>query len=357
MAFPRFNPSDSSPSAASGRAGRKRMQPPPAIQSIDDLRRQARMRLLGATVLVVTVCVGLPLLFSARPRTQDQRTMVVANNQIAPAWPASGSAANANPQPQQETLPAPSPSQVAPSESLAEREEILPATTPQPTPQPVPHPVSHTAPQPRPAPEKPTAKPGAKPADKAKPAPKPKPAEKPPEKPAPKPEPKPKPAEKPAAKPPAKPAEKPAAKPAEKPRPAPKPEPKPAPKPAEKPAEKPPAKPAAKPAEKPAAKPPADDARARALLEGRKPPAAEKDNKPAATRYVIALGAFAEPSAAAALRQKATQAGVKTYTQVLETAKGQRTRVRAGPFSSREEAERAAAALRRVGLPSSLQSL
>ena len=339
MAFPRFNPSDSSPSAASGRAGRKRMQPPPAIQSIDDLRRQARMRLLGATVLVVTVCVGLPLLFSARPRTQDQRTMVVANNQIAPAWPASGSAANANPQPQQETPSAPSPSQVALNESLAEREEILPATTPQPTPQPVPHPVSHTAPQPRPAPEKPTAKPGAKPADKAKPAPKPKPAEKPPEKPAPKPEPKPKPAEKPAAKPPAKPAEKPAAKPAEKP------------------AEKPPAKPAAKPAEKPAAKPPADDARARALLEGRKPPAAEKDNKPAATRYVIALGAFAEPSAAAALRQKATQAGVKTYTQVLETSKGQRTRVRAGPFSSREEAERAAAALRRVGLPSYLQSL
>lgn len=337
MAFPRFNPSDSSPSAAPGRAGRKRMQPPPAIQSIDDLRRQARMRLLGATVLVVTVCVGLPLLFSARPRTQDQRTMVVANNQIAPARPAS--AANANPQPQQETPPAPSPSQVALNESLAEREEILPATTPQPTPQPVPH----TAPQPRPAPEKPTTKPAAKPAEKAKPAPKPKPAEKP------------------AAKPPAKPAEKPAAKPAEKPKPAPKPEPKPAPKPAEKPAEKPAAKPAekppAKPAEKPAAKPPADDARARALLEGRKPPAAEKDNKPAATRYVIALGAFAEPSAAAALRQKATQAGVKTYTQVLETAKGQRTRVRAGPFSSREEAERAAAALRRVGLPSSLQSL
>ena len=325
MAFPRFNPSDSSPSVASGRAGRKRMQPPPAIQSIDDLRRQARMRLLGATVLVVTVCVGLPLLFSARPRTQDQRTMVVANNQIAPARPAS--AANANPQPQQETPPASLQSQVALNESLAEREEILPATTPQPTLQPVPH----TAPQPRPAPEKPTTKPAAKPAEKAKPAPKPKPAEKP------------------AAKPPAKPAEKPAAKPAEKPKPAPKPEPKPAPKPAEKPA--------AKPAEKPAAKPPADDARARALLEGRKPPAAEKDNKPAATRYVIALGAFAEPSAAAALRQKATQAGVKTYTQVLETAKGQRTRVRAGPFSSREEAERAAAALRRVGLPSSLQSL
>ncbi|MDO5086911.1 MAG: SPOR domain-containing protein, partial [Comamonadaceae bacterium] len=36
---------------------------------------------------------------------------------------------------------------------------------------------------------------------------------------------------------------------------------------------------------------------------------------------------------------------------------GKRTRVRAGPFASREEADKAAASLRKAGLPSAVQSL
>ena len=49
-------------------------------------------------------------------------------------------------------------------------------------------------------------------------------------------------------------------------------------------------------------------------------------------------------------------AGVHTYTQAVSTAAGQRTRVRASPFSSREEADKAAAALKRAGLPSAVQA-
>ncbi|HNI86371.1 MAG TPA: SPOR domain-containing protein, partial [Ottowia sp.] len=56
-------------------------------------------------------------------------------------------------------------------------------------------------------------------------------------------------------------------------------------------------------------------------------------------------------------RQKAERAGVRTYTQVVNTAAGPRTRVRVGPFASREEAERAAATLKKAGLAGSVLAL
>jgi DedD protein len=92
----------------------------------------------------------------------------------------------------------------------------------------------------------------------------------------------------------------------------------PAPKPAAeaKPTEpKPEAKPPAKPASKPA-----DSVRAQALLEGR-------DAKPAVTaaadgRFIVQVGAFAEVTAAREARQKVEKLGLKTYTQVVETAGG-----------------------------------
>ena len=74
------------------------------------------------------------------------------------------------------------------------------------------------------------------------------------------------------------------------------------------------------------------------------------------SRFFIQIGAFADAAGAASARQKAERAGVHTYTQAVSTAAGQRTRVRAGPFSSREEADKAAAALKRAGLPSAVQA-
>ena len=99
-------------------------------------------------------------------------------------------------------------------------------------------------------------------------------------------------------------------------------------------------------------------ARARGLLEGRggdKSPAASADGK--GERFIVQVGAFAEDAAAREARQKAERAGVRTYTQVVETKDGKRTRVRVGPFASREEAERAAATLKKAGLPGSVLSL
>jgi DedD protein len=99
--------------------------------------------------------------------------------------------------------------------------------------------------------------------------------------------------------------------------------------------------------------------RARALLEGR---GNGKPSAPAAAdgqggRFIVQVGAFAEDTAVREARQKAERAGVRTYTQVVNTAAGPRTRVRVGPFTTREEAERAAATLKKAGLAGSVLAL
>jgi DedD protein len=107
-----------------------------------------------------------------------------------------------------------------------------------------------------------------------------------------------------------------------------------------------------------------DAARARALLDGGStaPPGAASTTLHIANahvqegRYAIQIGAFATEQAAQTARQKAERAGVKTYTQTIATGAGARTRVRVGPFASRDEAERALAKLKQAGLGGSILS-
>ena len=101
-------------------------------------------------------------------------------------------------------------------------------------------------------------------------------------------------------------------------------------------------------------------ARAKALLEGRSTSAAAAAADKAATdggRFIVQVGAFADAAAAREVRQKAERAGLRTYTQVIDTPQGKRTRGRVGPYPSRAEAEQAAAALKRAGLSGSILSL
>jgi DedD protein len=102
-----------------------------------------------------------------------------------------------------------------------------------------------------------------------------------------------------------------------------------------------------------------DAARAQALLEGRSPPAAAAASDAAAgtPRFVVQVGAFADPAVARETRAKVEKLGLKTYTHVAETPSGPRTRVRVGPFATREEAERAAAKLKAAALPAAILTL
>lgn len=117
-----------------------------------------------------------------------------------------------------------------------------------------------------------------------------------------------------------------------------------------------------------------DAKKARALLEGRAPAveapaapaktavaeAAKPPPKPDAAsdeRYVVQVGAFADPAKVREVRRKVEAAGLKTYTQVVGTSEGDRTRVRVGPFSDRAEADKAAAKIRKLDLAAAILTL
>jgi DedD protein len=110
---------------------------------------------------------------------------------------------------------------------------------------------------------------------------------------------------------------------------------------------------AAAPAPAAAARPADDSARAKALLED-KPVTTESA---AEQRLVVQVGAFADAAKAREVRLKLEKAGLKTYTQVADSKEGKRTRVRVGPFASQEEADKAAAKIKTLGLTATILSL
>ena len=63
-------------------------------------------------------------------------------------------------------------------------------------------------------------------------------------------------------------------------------------------------------------------------------------NEKTAERYIVQFGAYSDETKVKDLRFKLEKAGVKTYTHVAQTSEGKRTRVRAGPFATREEAQK-----------------
>jgi DedD protein len=98
----------------------------------------------------------------------------------------------------------------------------------------------------------------------------------------------------------------------------------------------------------PAAKPNDDGNKARALLDG-KPPEVGGE------RHVVQVGAFSDLAKVREVRRKLEQAGLSTFTQAVDGKDGKTTtRVRLGPFSNRDEADKAAAKVRKLELPAAV---
>jgi DedD protein len=57
--------------------------------------------------------------------------------------------------------------------------------------------------------------------------------------------------------------------------------------------------------------------------------------------YVVPLGAYADPDNVKQLQAKLERAGVKSYTEPVKGSSSAQTRVAAGPYATRDEAERA----------------
>ena len=106
--------------------------------------------------------------------------------------------------------------------------------------------------------------------------------------------------------------------------------------------------------------PAADEAKPEAPAAKPKPAKAEKPKsaaKPAKStpppgggRYVIQVIALADAEKAQHLQGQIAAAGIKSYTEVVRTVKGDVTRVRAGPFPTREAAEKAREQLKSLGM-------
>lgn len=269
--------------------------PTPPPTTIETVRRRARHRLLGATVLVLIGVIGFPLLFESQPRPVP----VDFEIDIPTRQPAKS-----------QTLASEAESAPVRLAGLDESEEFVSVAPPAP--------VASVAPV---APASPLGQAPAQPTSVAPPVPL-----------------------HPVAK---------SALPA--PPVAPVAQALPVEPPARTPVE---SKPAEKPADKPV-KASEDSARAQALLEGKSTPAssAEPDQAAVKQRHIVQVGAFVDPKLAQEARMKLERAGLVTYTQIGNTPDGPRTRVRLGPFLTRAEADKAAAKARALGLSAAILTL
>ena len=271
-------------------------------ESLEVLRKRARHRLMGSVVLVLAAVVGFPLLFDTQPRPMSVDTPIVIPERhaaavpVAPPAPATSVAGAVTP------APASSPQAAGPlppAGVLDANEEVVPAT---------PRVAEKTA---RPAAPAPADAAGGFKDDFGKTGEAAAVAMSKPQAPA-----------------------QAAVKPADA---------------------KPEVKAEAKPEPKVASdKAPDEAAKARALLEGKEP---AKAVKPGDERLVIQVGAYTDAAKVREARQKLEAAGFKTYTQVIDSKEGKRTRVRVGPFESKAEADKSALKIRKLQLDAAILKL
>ena len=231
-------------------------------ESVDAMRRRARHRLIGASVLVVLGVVGFPLLFDTQPRP--------VSVDIAVDIPDRASA-----KPLVDTS---TPKPLSASAGLDAKEEVVPDAKPEVKAEAKPEPKVEAKPDVKPE----TAMAAAAGA---------------------------------------------AAVAAVVPKAETKPEP-------------------AKADAKPAAKPETKTAEAKADVKPAKP----SDSKDTGARFVVQAGSFSDEAKLRETRSKLEKAGITTYTQVIEGKDGRRVRVRVGPFTSRDEADKVARKIKQLSL-------
>jgi cell division septation protein DedD len=70
--------------------------------------------------------------------------------------------------------------------------------------------------------------------------------------------------------------------------------------------------------------------------------------------WAVQIGQFARPENARAAEARASSLGLRAYSETLQTAQGERVRVRTGPFATRAAAEEARSRLLAAGLDAAL---
>jgi DedD protein len=109
---------------------------------------------------------------------------------------------------------------------------------------------------------------------------------------------------------------------------------------------------AAAPQEAPKETAPAAEKPAKAAprKEPAKPKPKPKPAKAAEGQFVVQVIALADANKARQMQERIADAGIKSFTEIVKTAKGDVTRVRAGPFATRDAAEKAREQLKTLGM-------
>lgn len=108
---------------------------------------------------------------------------------------------------------------------------------------------------------------------------------------------------------------------------------------------------------KPAAPAMDEYSRAQAILSGKidsLPPPPPKEAAPSSSKFVVQVAALSSEEKAKELQDQLKAAGIQSYTQRISTGSGLRIRVRVGPFSSRDEADRMLGRVSQLGLGGSV---
>lgn len=112
-----------------------------------------------------------------------------------------------------------------------------------------------------------------------------------------------------------------------------------------------PVKPAAKPEKADKAAPAKAEARSKETVNEKAKDKAGKDKAKAPSgAFVVQVAALSDAAKARELQAKIAGGGLKAYTEVVQTAKGPVTRVRVGPYATREAAEKGRQQLQRLQL-------
>jgi len=86
-------------------------------------------------------------------------------------------------------------------------------------------------------------------------------------------------------------------------------------------------------------------------------PEADKPKDDGAPRFIVQVGAFSDEDKVREVRAKLEKAGLKTYVHVAQTKDGKRTRVRIGPFASKEDAQKTVTKVKALNLSAAVLTL
>lgn len=77
---------------------------------------------------------------------------------------------------------------------------------------------------------------------------------------------------------------------------------------------------------------------------------APREKESGSEGFIVQVAALTDADKAKLLKGRISESGMRAYTEVVKTARGEVTRVRVGPYASKEAAQKAADELKKLGL-------